>query len=158
MNALYVTVSIPLLLVLAGFNHAHGLTTFGKSPSTNNQPPPASGKACGNHTSCRGISGTSCVPETRDPSRKSCLCGDNRAPVNGICSAERKGPHHLCSDTSQCVQGAECKPMSRNGNNEDKICECMPGYNAVNADCSGGTTSSILTGLIVLLVAATVTL
>jgi hypothetical protein len=30
MNALYVTVSIPLLLVLAGFNHAHGLTTFGK--------------------------------------------------------------------------------------------------------------------------------
>ncbi|KAJ8918668.1 hypothetical protein NQ315_014987 [Exocentrus adspersus] len=31
MNAFYVTVSIPILLVLAGFNHAHGLTTFGKS-------------------------------------------------------------------------------------------------------------------------------
>lgn len=42
MNSLYVTVSIPLLLVLAGFNHAHGLTTFGKSNSqgqaTNHQP------------------------------------------------------------------------------------------------------------------------
>lgn len=41
MNSLYVIVSIPLLLVLAGFNHAHGLTTFGKSNSqgqTNNQP------------------------------------------------------------------------------------------------------------------------
>ncbi|KAH1023166.1 hypothetical protein HUJ04_012423 [Dendroctonus ponderosae] len=38
MNAFYVTLSIPLLLVLAGFNHAHGLTTFGKS-TPNNQPP-----------------------------------------------------------------------------------------------------------------------
>lgn len=40
MNAFYVTVSIPLLLVLAGFNHAHGLTTFGKSNmnSNNNNP------------------------------------------------------------------------------------------------------------------------
>lgn len=40
MNSLYVIVSIPLLLVLAGFNHAHGLTTFGKSNSqgqTNHQ-------------------------------------------------------------------------------------------------------------------------
>lgn len=38
MNALYVTVSIPLLLVLAGFNHAHGLTTFGKTNQGTQQP------------------------------------------------------------------------------------------------------------------------
>lgn len=132
MNALYVTVSIPLLLVLAGFNHAHGLTTFGKTqnqpttpviPGTNTlfkiffnnaQSPKNSfeshictkkislflcinirfrfeGKPCGNHTSCRAIQGTSCVPEPRDSSRKSCLCGDNQPPKNGACSAELKG-------------------------------------------------------------------
>lgn len=40
MNALYVTVSIPFLLVLAEFNNAHGLTTFGKSQNNNPPPPP----------------------------------------------------------------------------------------------------------------------
>lgn len=39
MNALYVTVSISLLLVLAGFNHAHGLTTFGKTTNQGTQQP-----------------------------------------------------------------------------------------------------------------------
>lgn len=38
MNALYVTVSVPLLLILAGFNHAYGLTTLGKSRSTQQNP------------------------------------------------------------------------------------------------------------------------
>lgn len=36
MNATYLAVSIPLLLVMVGLNHAHGLTTFGKS--SGNQP------------------------------------------------------------------------------------------------------------------------
>lgn len=43
MNGLYVTVSIPLLLVLAGFNHAHGLTTFGKSNNQGTQNTPNTG-------------------------------------------------------------------------------------------------------------------
>lgn len=49
-------------------------------------------KSCENHASCKGIQGTSCVPEPRDPMKMSCLCGDNTTPRNGKCeSAVEKG-------------------------------------------------------------------
>lgn len=48
-------------------------------------------RSCDNHDSCKGIQGTSCVPEPRYPSKMSCLCGDNTVPINGACTADLRG-------------------------------------------------------------------
>ncbi|XP_065166385.1 uncharacterized protein sosie [Atheta coriaria] len=160
MNALYVTVSIPLLLLLAGFNHAHGLTTFGKTQSNNNAPPPQPpAKTCTNHTTCNGINGASCVQDPRDHHKKSCLCGDNVPPQNGICKANYRGPNHRCTENIQCVEGAKCVPLGKNPPpNGDKACKCMEGLVESHNMCNGGIPLSALSGLIVLMSAIARTL
>ncbi|XP_017782285.1 PREDICTED: uncharacterized protein LOC108566763 [Nicrophorus vespilloides] len=154
MNALYVTVSIPLLLLFAGFNHAHGLTTFGKSqPSNSNQQPqqlPA--RPCTDNKVCEGIIGASCVQDPKDHARKSCLCGDNQPPVNGGCSAAYSGPNHLCKANKDCVEGAKCIDVEKNGSQiTEKLCKCTEGLVEHNNMCSGGTPTSVLSGLIILM-------
>ncbi|KAK5639225.1 hypothetical protein RI129_011717 [Pyrocoelia pectoralis] len=157
MNAFYVIVSIPILLVLAGFNHAHGFTTFGKTPTnplTQAPPRQAPAKSCGNHTECWSIPKTSCVAEPRDHSRKSCLCGDNKPPANGQCFAIHKGPFHLCDNDEDCVDGATCVlmpglPITKDG---PKHCKCIEGFIAVDGECSGSgpVVASTSMGLVLL--------
>lgn len=47
----------------------------------------------------------------------------------------------MCTDTSQCVPGAECKAMSNknggNGQEGENTCKCMEGYIEHNSLCSG---------------------
>ncbi|KAG5889188.1 hypothetical protein JTB14_019205 [Gonioctena quinquepunctata] len=166
MNALYVTVSvIPLILVLAGFNHAHGLTTFGKSnnqQSNAHQQTIATGKPCTNQANCTFIKGTTCL-------RSYCLCGDNSHPINGICSAIFKGPKHLCQKDDECVDGAICveqetkphvpapnKNNSNNNNNNNNpvlVCQCTEGLTPTpGGQCSGGNTNIVVPGLLVLFI------
>lgn len=147
MNAFYVFVSLPLLLLFAGFNHAHGLTTFGK---TNNNPPPKEpvpAKHCNSQLDCNTIKNTTCID-------KKCLCGDNTNPMNGACSAPFKGPRHLCSKTDDCVDGAECLPKNDNKNSE-KICQCLEGLEEIGARCGGESNMTILPGLILAIMVLT---
>ncbi|XP_076260845.1 oogenesis-related protein sosie isoform X1 [Rhynchophorus ferrugineus] len=148
MNALYVTVSIPLLLVLAGFNHAHGLTTFGKS-TPQNQPntPLVKAKQCTLQTNCSLIKNTTCL-------RGACLCGDNHPPNNGECTAQLQGPNHICTKNEDCVDNADCfaikdlkltKDLSHLNLTPDlSICRCQEGYTEVGATCGGDINLSTL--------------
>lgn len=50
------------------------------------------------------------------------------------------GPKHLCSENTQCVEGAQCISMgNKNGNGQEmeKTCKCMEGYIELNSSCSG---------------------
>lgn len=162
MNAFYVVVSIPILLVLAGFNHAHGFTTFGKTPTnplTQAPPRQVPAKSCGNHTECWSIPKTSCVAEPRDHSRKSCLCGDNKPPANGQCFALHKAPFHLCDNDEDCVDGATCVlmpglPITKDG---PKHCKCIEGFIALDGECSGTgpVTASTSVGLLLIILIRT---
>ncbi|KAF2899857.1 hypothetical protein ILUMI_06327 [Ignelater luminosus] len=159
MNALYVTVCIPFLLVLAGFNHAHGFTTFGKTPTNQQTPQPptphVSAKSCGDHTDCNYMPHTSCVAEPRTPSRKSCLCGDNKPPANGVCHADRKGPSHRCTDSKECVDDAMCVPMSPGtGLQNQTVCKCVEGFVPNDAECSGADRMGLNAAMGILAVAA----
>ncbi|XP_019878733.1 uncharacterized protein LOC109606641 [Aethina tumida] len=162
MNGLYVTVSIPLLLVLAGFNHAHGLTTFGKSNNqgTQNTPNTAHAKQCTNQTNCAFIKGTTCL-------RGYCLCGDNTNPVNGGCNAQYKGPRHICENHEDCVEGADCVPKDKNKQQSsnsistgsssttpagDLICQCQEGLIEIGSQCGGGGTFSTVPAMVLLVV------
>nr|XP_023026902.1 uncharacterized protein LOC111514894 [Leptinotarsa decemlineata] len=164
MNALYVTVSIiPLVLLLAGFNHAHGLTTFGKSNPQNqksNQQIFVSGKPCTNQANCTFIRGTTCL-------RSQCLCGDNSHPVNGMCRAVLKGPKHICQKDDDCVDNANCveqekKPITTvsstgnnsNNNNPVLVCQCTEGFSSTpGGQCSGGRINITIPDLVILLIA-----
>ncbi|XP_056645588.1 uncharacterized protein LOC130898006 [Diorhabda carinulata] len=157
MNALCVTVSIiPIILVFAGFNHAHGLTTFGKS---NNQGPVQTtivgGKPCTNQNNCTLIKGTTCL-------RQYCLCGDNSHPLNGICKAQIKGPNHICQNDNECVDNAVCvEPKDKksnnfppNGNNNPiLICQCTEGLFPNGGQCSGAAMNTMLPGLVIFVAA-----
>ncbi|XP_044766331.1 uncharacterized protein LOC123322435 [Coccinella septempunctata] len=147
MNALYVTVSIPLLLVLAGFNHAHGLTTFGKSSNNNQQNAPIQPsvqRPCKSQANCTVIKGTTCI-------EGKCLCGDNTNPVNGACKAQIKGPRHLCSTDTDCVDNADCLPQKDKQNkidpNGDKVCTCQEGFAEMGYQCSGSATLPTYPGM-----------
>lgn len=48
------------------------------------------GRDCQFESDCNGIQNTSCVPDPRDLKLR-CLCGDNEAPVNGVCKSKLKG-------------------------------------------------------------------
>lgn len=151
MNAFFVTVSIPLLLVLAGFNHAHGLTTFGKSSNNNQQNAPIQPtvqRPCRSQANCTVIKGTTCLGGY-------CLCGDNTNPVNGACKAQIKGPRHLCTTDTDCVDNADCLPQKDKQNktdpNGDKICTCQEGFVELGFQCSGATTLSKFPGIMALL-------
>ncbi|ENN76853.1 hypothetical protein D910_11934, partial [Dendroctonus ponderosae] len=94
MNAFYVTLSIPLLLVLAGFNHAHGLTTFGKS-TPNNQPPSSPNHICTKHEDC--VDNADCIPAKeanipkenllllQDPNVSICKCQEGYRDTGATC-------------------------------------------------------------------------
>ncbi|GJQ67793.1 hypothetical protein Trydic_g21091 [Trypoxylus dichotomus] len=144
MNALYVTVSVPLLLILAGFNHAHGLTTFGKTQNNQQtQQAPVLAKPCTNHTGCQGINGTSCVSDQNKQGKLFCLCGNNKPPHNGICSGTKKGPNHLCAADDECVRGAECE-QSRKENVKICVCANNPSY---MYDCNGASNENTISVL-----------
>lgn len=50
------------------------------------------GRECSTHIDCSSFQRTSCVKDLDDKDDKlRCLCGDNKAPVNGLCTAESKG-------------------------------------------------------------------
>ncbi|KAJ8980693.1 hypothetical protein NQ317_010595, partial [Molorchus minor] len=72
MNAIQVIVSIHILMLLAKFNHAHGLSTFGMKTVQQQ------GIHCLNQSACAVIKGTTCL-------RGFCYCGDNSHPANGVC-------------------------------------------------------------------------
>ncbi|KRT78749.1 hypothetical protein AMK59_6509 [Oryctes borbonicus] len=136
MNALYVTVSVPLLLILAGFNHAHGLTTFGKTQNNNHENPKTTvqAKPCATHPNCQGVNGTSCVSYHNNQG-KFCLCGNNEPPYNGICAVAKKGPNHLCTTDEECVRGAQCEQSKKEN---VKICLCLSNPN-YKYDCNGAS-------------------
>ncbi|XP_008193341.1 uncharacterized protein sosie isoform X1 [Tribolium castaneum] len=152
MNALYVTVSIPLLLVLAGFNHAHGLTTFGKSNNQGTQQPQrpaATPKHCTTQANCSIIKGTTCIKDR-------CLCGNNENPINGKCTALKAGANHLCTSDGDCVDDAHCstppanKSKSMFGPN-DKVCVCDEGHvETERGTCGGESNFFVLPGLIMI--------
>nr|XP_022915567.1 uncharacterized protein LOC111425646 [Onthophagus taurus] len=134
MNALYVTVSVPILLLLAGFNHAHGLSTFGRSPTV----PPIStpqlhAKDCTTHDDCKGMNGTSCVEYANSINKLYCLCGNNQPPRNGVCPTVKKEPFHICNKDDDCVDGSSCK-MS----NSVKANLCLCDENQEARDCNSG--------------------
>ncbi|XP_053669855.1 uncharacterized protein LOC128720218 [Anopheles nili] len=134
-----------VLIVLFGVSSS-ALTTFGKS-NTNQQapptPPPVVAKGCSNHADCSTIQNTSCVVDPIDYQMR-CLCGDFKAPVNGLCSAKYKGLRHLCAESAQCDYGMMCaienvtKPtttlvsktfltssmLNSNGNSTYRVCLC----------------------------------
>ncbi|XP_060515831.1 uncharacterized protein LOC132695542 [Cylas formicarius] len=142
MNAIYVTVSIiPLLLVLAGFNHAHGLTTFGKSNNNpqNNQPQTtATQKQCTIQANCTLIKDATCM-------KGYCRCGDDQFPINGHCMAKFQGPNHICTKDDDCVENADCilvKELNLNSfvfTPDMMICRCQEGYTEFGATCGGVT-------------------
>uniref|UniRef100_A0A182JWL8 Uncharacterized protein n=1 Tax=Anopheles christyi TaxID=43041 RepID=A0A182JWL8_9DIPT len=164
-----------VLIVLFGVSSS-ALTTFGKS-NTNQQaaptPPPVVAKSCTNHGDCSTIQNTSCVLDPIDD-RMRCLCGDFKAPVNGLCSAKYKGLRHLCGDSAQCDYGMMCaienstKPtttlvqsktfltssmLSSNGNNTYKVCLCDEEAeffeNKHERHCSGGTVMIVTPGAVI---------
>lgn len=51
---------------------------------------PAKGRECNNHADCSALQHTSCVKDLDDDKLR-CLCGDNLAPVNGLCTASLRG-------------------------------------------------------------------
>ncbi|XP_019760565.1 uncharacterized protein LOC109537989 [Dendroctonus ponderosae] len=140
MNAFYVTLSIPLLLVLAGFNHAHGLTTFGKSTPNNQPPSMEKAKKCSGQSTCSLIKNTTCI-------KGFCLCGDNNPPVNAECSAVLQGPNHICTKHEDCVDNADCIPAKEANIPKENllllqdpnvsICKCQEGYRDTGATCGG---------------------
>jgi len=150
-----VTVSIPMLLIFfTELNHAHGLTTFGKSPNSNTQSTTrAPTKSCKTHSDCIFTNGLSCVKDPFDSTRHACLCGDNRPPISGKCSSNYRGPGHLCENHAICVHNSQCVLMDKRGSpTSEKVCKCMEGFIAHNNMCNGGVPTSSLSGLIVLLV------
>lgn len=55
-------------------------------------------RACSNHSECRALPQTSCIAsEPRSPSKRHCLCGNNKPPVNGFCSPGKKGKNYTFS-------------------------------------------------------------
>ncbi|CAH0561789.1 unnamed protein product [Brassicogethes aeneus] len=154
MNGFYVTVSIPLLLVLAGFNNAHGLTTFGKTNNQGNQAPTAQGRTCTSQNQCTTIKGTTCL-------RGFCLCGDNSNPINGKCNVQYKGPRHVCEKHEDCIDGADCLPKEKNKplsstttSPADMICQCQEGLIENGHECAGGGKFSILPALVLIIIAS----
>ncbi|KAL1492800.1 hypothetical protein ABEB36_010984 [Hypothenemus hampei] len=154
MNGFYVIVSIPLLLVLAGFNHAHGLTTFGKS-SPSNPGNDINAKQCKYQTNCETIKNTTCL-------NGYCWCGDNRAPVNGACSAPYLGPNHICNSNENCVLDAVCVNVNELNSSKFEeyypkgtiktfsICVCSEGYPEYGAACGAERPSTYLGGFLFL--------
>lgn len=49
----------------------------------------AKARDCTTHNDCSSIPSTSCVRDNDE--RLRCLCGDNKAPINGQCSDTKKG-------------------------------------------------------------------
>lgn len=49
----------------------------------------AKARDCTTHIDCTSIPSTSCVRDADE--RLRCLCGDNKAPINGQCSDTKKG-------------------------------------------------------------------
>lgn len=152
MNAFYVIVSIPILLVLAGFNHAHGLTTFGKSQTQNQSPTTmSSAKVCKDQSYCALNKNTTCL-------RGMCLCGDNHPPNNGECTSTL-GPNHICTKSEDCVDNADCIPIKDVAPSKDiqhlismsniSICKCQEGYAEIGATCGGGTNLGTIPFLLV---------
>lgn len=98
-----------ILIVLFGVSSS-ALTTFGKSNTNQQAPPPTKppvkAKECTNHADCATITNTSCV--TAPDGKQRCMCGDYEAPTNGYCQAKFKGLKHLCTDTMQCDVGMSC--------------------------------------------------
>ncbi|CAG9855099.1 unnamed protein product [Phyllotreta striolata] len=159
MNALYVTVSvIPIILVFAGLNHAHGLTTFGKNTNQGQNPIPQTNVKpinCTSQANCTLIKGTTCI-------KSFCLCGDNSHPANGKCNAKYKGPKHICTNDEECVENAVCAESTdkktinnllTNGNNNNNapilICQCLDGLFAIGSVCSGAAVNTALPGLMI---------
>ncbi|CRL03030.1 CLUMA_CG016475, isoform A [Clunio marinus] len=111
------------------------LTTFGiykpqNQPAAPTQTP--KGKDCNTNMDCVGIVDTSCVKDVDYKSR--CLCGDFRAPNNGICSARMKGLRHQCRRTEDCEDYMVCREnnstkttlgsLSKDSGIREKLCLC----------------------------------
>ncbi|XP_049536973.1 uncharacterized protein LOC125951891 [Anopheles darlingi] len=167
-----------VLIVLFGVSSS-ALTTFGKSNTGNQQapptPPPVVAKSCSGHGDCGTIQNTSCVLDPIDD-RMRCLCGDFKAPVNGLCTAKYKGLRHLCMESAQCDYGMMCAienttkttttlvmsktfPISNmlngNGNSSYKVCLCDEEAdffeNKHERHCSG-TVVTVISGALIPLV------
>ncbi|XP_044741469.1 uncharacterized protein LOC123302564 [Chrysoperla carnea] len=148
---MFYTINIcAFLIFMVSLNSVQSLTTFGKSPSNQNQPiptPTARGKDCTMESECAGIQDTSCVPDPLDKKMR-CLCGDNKAPQNGQCQAKIKGVGHSCNSDSECLEGGSCMinnaTNGNNGNNgnnggtSSKVCKCAEGAVEIGNMCSGG--------------------
>lgn len=52
------------------------------------------GKECTNHNECVLFQSTSCVRDPEDHVFR-CLCGNNKAPINGHCKDSKKGKINL---------------------------------------------------------------
>jgi hypothetical protein len=102
------TMLFAVFIVLFGVSST-ALTTFGKTNPNLNNPtaPPIKARECNSHADCAGIENTSCVKDPVD-SRLRCLCGDNKAPVNGLCKSKLKGLRHLCNEVDDCEDGMTC--------------------------------------------------
>ncbi|VEN59597.1 unnamed protein product [Callosobruchus maculatus] len=138
---LCLTVSVPLLLLIfaVGLNHAHGLTTFGKTQNQDQNLPRHQGntKPCTDQSNCTYIKDTTCL-------KGFCYCGDNTHPVNGRCKVAEKGHSHICQKEEECVEGATCivrpkefQTSSTSYLNNYTVCWCEDGVAFPNGRCAG---------------------
>ncbi|XP_055375344.1 uncharacterized protein LOC129608058 [Condylostylus longicornis] len=123
------TMLFVVFIVLFGVSST-ALTTFGKTnPNLQQptQPPAAKGRECNTHADCLTMEGTSCVKDLNDGKLR-CVCGDNLAPVNGKCSANKKGLYHMCKQVFDCDEFMVCEevkiPFNSNNATTYKICRC----------------------------------
>ncbi|KAJ6638600.1 hypothetical protein Bhyg_11337 [Pseudolycoriella hygida] len=156
-----------VFIVLFGVSST-ALTTFGKASPNNIPPapptqPPVKGRECNSHADCSSLQYTSCVRDLDDEKLR-CLCGDNKAPFNGQCTAITRGLHHLCTDNSQCEEDMICgmenatktTGFNRNSNTnfpqpQNKVCLCDEANGIVEEvkyhSCNGGI--QLVTGIFI---------
>lgn len=155
-----------VFIVLFGVSST-ALTTFGKAspnvPPAAPTPPPVKGRECNTHNDCSSLQQTSCVKDLDDDKLR-CLCGDNKAPINGLCTTSTKALRHMCMDNSQCDEDLICmadnstKPTSFNRNSNSnfpqpqvKLCLCDEANGFVEDlkynSCNGGI--QLVTGIFI---------
>ncbi|XP_023702897.2 uncharacterized protein LOC111862054 [Cryptotermes secundus] len=119
------------------------LTTFGnqnagpKNQSTS-RPVHISGKECKTNADCAGIGNTTCMRHP-DDTKKRCLCGEKKSPLNGACHHSKQGLHLKCNEDDDCISGAACKAPtnSSTSSNIPKTCLCKEGFVEEDHECSG---------------------
>ncbi|KYQ48254.1 hypothetical protein ALC60_12582 [Trachymyrmex zeteki] len=156
--SLQIILSVLLIVSIFSPLMSAALTTFGKSNPQNqnsNPPPPPTptGKAreCKTETDCGAILNTTCIADSRGKTR--CLCDDNSAPINGLCTNKFKALHRPCNSDSECIEDAHCV---MHNSSMGKRCYCQKGFYQENPLFCNGCLSIFTLHTMILLAASLV--